>query len=68
MPPLQAAELAEIAQRFEKAGVVVPADRAQGTYANAHRLLSVVHWLRQPRGVEAEPSNTFSLTHAGDDQ
>ena len=38
-----------------------PADRAAGTYASAQRLLAVVHWLRQPRTVAAEPSNTFTL-------
>lgn len=51
----------EIEQRFRLAGVVLPADRAAGTYANAQRLLAALHWLRQPRTVAAEPSNTFSL-------
>lgn len=52
---------AEIEQRFRNAGIVPPADRAAGTYANAQRLLATLHWLRQPRTVAAEPSNTFSL-------
>lgn len=52
---------AEIEQRFRHAGIVPPADRAAGTYANAQRLLASLHWLRQPRTVAAEPSNTFSL-------
>ena len=51
----------EIEQRFLNAGVVPPGDRAAGTYANAQRLLVMLHWLRQPRSVAAEPSNTFSL-------
>jgi hypothetical protein len=52
---------AEIELRFRSAGVIPPADRAAGAYANAQRLLSNLHWLRQPRTVAAEPSNTFSL-------
>lgn len=59
--PLAESRFVETAQRFAAAGVVPPADRAAGAYANAERLLSVLHWLRQPRTVAAEPSNTFSL-------
>lgn len=54
-------ENSEIEQRFRHAGVVLPADRAAGAYANGQRLLASLHWLRQPRTVAAEPSNTFSL-------
>ena len=57
-------ETADVEQRFRSAGVVLPADRAAGTYANAQRLLASLHWLRQPRTVAAEPSNTFSLVGA----
>ncbi len=49
----------DVERRFHAAGVVVPADRAAGTYAGARRLLSSLHWLRQPRPAAAEPSNTF---------
>lgn len=51
----------EIELRFRYAGIVPPGDRAAGTYANAQRLLAMLHWLRQPRSVAAEPSNTFTL-------
>ena len=51
----------EIEQRFRNAGAVPPGDRAAGAYANAQRLLAMLHWLHQPRSVAAEPSNTFSL-------
>lgn len=49
----------DVEQRFRAADVVVPADRAAGTYAGARRLLSSLHWLRQPRLAAAEPSNIF---------
>lgn len=49
----------DVKRRFRAAGVVVPADRAAGTYAVARRLLSSLHWLRQPRPAAAEPSNIF---------
>ena len=54
-------DIVEIELRFRHAGVVPPADRAQGTYENAGRLLASLHWLRSPRTAAAEPSNTFSL-------
>ena len=47
--------------RFLNAGVVPPADRAAGTYAEARGLLTKMHWLRGPRTAAAEPSNIFSL-------
>lgn len=53
-------EIEEIELRFHQAGLVPPADRRQGTYANAERLLSMLHWLRPPRHASAEPSNIFS--------
>lgn len=59
--PQTISDTAEVEQRFRNAGVVLPAERAAGTYANAQRLLASLHWLRQPRSVAAEPSNTFSL-------
>lgn len=49
----------EIENRFLNAGVVVPADRAEGAYAAASRLLSVLHWLRKPRAAAAEPAHIF---------
>ncbi len=52
-------EDADIERRFRSAGVVVPADRAAGTYAAARRLLATLHWLRQPRTAAAEPSHIF---------
>jgi hypothetical protein len=58
-PPSDFAPETEL--RFRLAGIVPPAERAPGTYANAQRLLATLHWLRQPRSVAAEPSNTFSL-------
>jgi hypothetical protein len=54
-------DIAEIERRFLHAGVVPPADRMQGAYENAERLLACLHWLRPPRNAAAEPSNTFSL-------
>ena len=50
---------ADIERRFRAVGVIVPADRAAGTYATAHRLLSILHWVRQPRPAAAEPSHIF---------
>jgi hypothetical protein len=52
---------AEIEARFRAAGVVVPADRAEGAYGAARRLLSSLHWLRTARGAAAEPAHVFSL-------
>jgi len=52
---------AEIEARFRAAGIVVPADRAEGAYAAARRLLSSLHWLRKSRGAAAEPAHVFSL-------
>ena len=54
-PPV-ASDTSDMARRFAAAGIVPP-----GTFANAERLQSALHWLRQPRSVAAEPSNTFSL-------
>ena len=51
---------AEIDRRFRQAGVIVPADRAAGTYAVARRLLANLHRLREPRAAAAEPAHTFS--------
>ena len=59
--PPTPSDFSDIAQRFAAAGVIPPAERAAGTYANAQRLLSVLHWLRQPRTVAAEPANIFTL-------
>ncbi len=59
-PPV-ASDTSDMARRFAAAGIVPPAERAAGTFANAERLQSALHWLRQPRSVAAEPSNTFSL-------
>jgi len=59
--PPAASDSSDMAQRFAAAGIIPPAERAAGTFANAQRLLSAQHWLRQPRSVAAEPSNTFSL-------
>lgn len=56
-PPLP---IDEIAARFRMAGVVPPDDRAAGTYANALRLLSALHWLRAPRSMADEPAHIFS--------
>ncbi len=55
----------EIEQRFRAAGVVVPADRAVGTYAAARRLLGHLHWLRQPRTAAAEPAPVFQPERDG---
>jgi hypothetical protein len=53
---------ADIARRFLGAGVAVPAERAQGAYAAARRLLEATHWLRKPREASAEPAHVFHLT------
>lgn len=50
----------EIATRFRLAGIVPPEDRAAGTYANALRMLSALHWLRQPRSMADEPAHIFT--------
>ncbi len=57
--PLLPPDDADIERRFRDAGVVVPADRAAGTYAAARRLLATVHWLRKPRTAAVEPSHIF---------
>jgi hypothetical protein len=49
----------DIAQRFLNAGVVVPADRAEGAFGAARRLLAALHWLRRPRTAAAEPAHIF---------
>ena len=59
--PISTPDLSDVVQRFSAAGIIPPAERAAGTYANAARLLGILHWLRQPRTVAAEPSNTFTL-------
>jgi hypothetical protein len=55
-------EDADIARRFLDAGVAVPAERAQGAYAAARRMLEATHWLRKPRDSSAEPAHVFHLT------
>jgi hypothetical protein len=52
---------ADIERRFRDAGIVVPADRAEGAYAAARRLLANVHWLRKSRDAAAEPAHIFRL-------
>lgn len=52
---------ADIETRLRIAGVVPPADRAAGAYAAAQRLISELHWLRQPRTAANEPAHIFSL-------
>lgn len=54
----------EMERRFAAAGVVLPPDRKQGAIDSAKAMLSVTHWLRQPRTAAAEPSNVFSLVGA----
>jgi hypothetical protein len=49
----------DIERRFRNAGVVVPADRAEGAYAVARRLLGHLHWLRKSRTAAAEPAHVF---------
>ena len=61
LDPTTVPDSSDVAQRFAAAGIIPPVDRAAGTFANAQRLLSVQHWLRQPRSVAAEPATTFSL-------
>lgn len=61
LTPTAAPDTGEMARRFAAAGIIPPTEFAAGTFANAQRLLSAQHWLRQPRSVAAEPSNTFSL-------
>jgi hypothetical protein len=58
-PPASASENDDMTRRFLAAGVVVPADRAEGAYAAAARLLEAVHWLRKPRTAAAEPAHIF---------
>ena len=57
--PPESDDDADIKRRFLAAGVIVPPDRAAGTYAAARRLLANLHWLRQPRPAAAEPSHIF---------
>lgn len=52
---------ADIENRLRIAGIVPPADRAAGAYATAQWLISVLHWLRQPRAAANEPAHVFSL-------
>jgi len=61
MPSTLPAPIEEIAARFRAAGVVPPDDRAQGAYANAGRLLEVLHWLRRPRTMADEPAHIMSV-------
>jgi hypothetical protein len=49
----------DVERRFRNAGVVVPADRAEGAYAVARRLLANLHWLRKSRDAAAEPAHIF---------
>jgi hypothetical protein len=49
----------DVERRFRAAGVVVPADRAEGAYAVARRLLGHLHWLRKSRTAAAEPAHIF---------
>jgi hypothetical protein len=49
----------DVERRFRNAGVVVPADRAEGAYAAARRLLANLHWLRKSRDAAAEPAHIF---------
>ena len=55
----------DIARRFLAAGVVPPADRAEGAYAAAARLLEAVHWLRKARTAAAEPAHIFVAGRPG---
>jgi len=56
---LSAAQEDEIARRFLNAGVVIPADRAEGAHGAARRLLALLHWVRKPRSAAAEPAHVF---------
>jgi hypothetical protein len=58
-PPPSAFDKDDMARRFLAAGVVVPADRAEGAYVAGARLLEAVHWLRKPRTAAAEPAHIF---------
>ena len=49
----------EAALRFRLAGVTVPSDRAAGPFANAARLLAMMHWLRSHRDGTHEPAGVF---------
>lgn len=51
----------EIAKRFAAVGIVVPADRAAGSYAAARRLLEARHWLRGHREAADEPAHIFDV-------
>ena len=57
--PVASSDDDEIERRFRNAGVVVPADRAEGAYGAARRLLASLHWLRKPRTAAAEPAHIF---------
>ena len=57
--PIPSPDDADIERRFRDAGVVVPADRAEGAYAAARRLLANMHWLRKSRDAAAEPAHIF---------
>jgi hypothetical protein len=51
----------EIEERFQLAGITLPAERRASAINAAKGMLAVRHWLRGPRTAAAEPSNTFSL-------
>ena len=57
--PLTSSDDDDVERRFRNAGVVVPADRAEGAYAAARRLLASLHWLRKSRTAAAEPAHIF---------
>ncbi len=57
--PIASSDDDDIERRFRNAGVVVPADRAEGAYDAARRLLANVHWLRKSRDAAAEPAHIF---------
>jgi hypothetical protein len=61
--PSNAFEYDDIEHRFLSAGVVVPADRAEGAFGAASRLLAVLHFVRTPRTAAAEPAHIFTLPH-----
>lgn len=52
---------AEIENRFQQAGLAIPADLKAGAISEARAALGVTFWLRQPRTAAIEPSNIFSL-------
>jgi hypothetical protein len=64
--PVNEIDDSDIARRFLDAGVALPAERAQGAYAAARRLLEATHWLRKPREAAAEPAHVFRLTPTED--